>query len=74
MNLKPLVEVKHPASADEITQWRDGYAWLAGGTWLFSDTSRDRHADRSRPPPLAGAGGLSRRIDHRRGALNWVDS
>ncbi len=37
MNLNTVVEVRHPASADEITQWRDGYAWLAGGTWLFSE-------------------------------------
>ena len=37
MNLNTVVEVKRPASADEITQWRDGYAWLAGGTWLFSE-------------------------------------
>ena len=25
-----------PRSADEIVKWQDGYAWLAGGTWLFS--------------------------------------
>ena len=37
MNLNSVVEVKRPASADEIRQWRDGYAWLAGGTWLFSE-------------------------------------
>jgi CO/xanthine dehydrogenase FAD-binding subunit len=37
MNLNTVIEVKRPASADEITQWRDGYAWLAGGTWLFSE-------------------------------------
>ena len=37
MNLNTVVEVKHPASADEITRWLDGYAWLAGGTWLFSE-------------------------------------
>jgi CO/xanthine dehydrogenase FAD-binding subunit len=37
MNLDTVVEVKRPASEDEITQWRDGYAWLAGGTWLFSE-------------------------------------
>jgi CO/xanthine dehydrogenase FAD-binding subunit len=37
MNLNTIAEVKHPASADDITQWRDGYAWLAGGTWLFSE-------------------------------------
>jgi CO/xanthine dehydrogenase FAD-binding subunit len=37
MNLNTVVEVKRPGSADEITQWRNGYAWLAGGTWLFSE-------------------------------------
>jgi CO/xanthine dehydrogenase FAD-binding subunit len=37
MNLNTIVEVKRPGSADQIGQWRDGYAWLAGGTWLFSE-------------------------------------
>jgi CO/xanthine dehydrogenase FAD-binding subunit len=37
MNLNTITEVKRPTSADQITQWRDGYAWLAGGTWLFSE-------------------------------------
>jgi CO/xanthine dehydrogenase FAD-binding subunit len=37
MNLDTVVEVKRPASADEITEWCDGSAWLAGGTWLFSE-------------------------------------
>src|SRR5712671_2811777 len=37
MNLNTITEVKRPASADDITQWRDGYAWLGGGTWLFSE-------------------------------------
>ena len=37
MNLNTVVAVKRPASADEIAPWRDGYAWLAGGTWLFSE-------------------------------------
>jgi hypothetical protein len=36
MNLNTITEVKRPSSADQITQWRDNYAWLAGGTWLFS--------------------------------------
>jgi CO/xanthine dehydrogenase FAD-binding subunit len=36
LNLNTVTEVKCPSSADEITEWRDGYAWLAGGTWLFS--------------------------------------
>jgi len=37
MNLNTITEVKRPGSAEEITRWRDGYAWLAGGTWLFSE-------------------------------------
>jgi len=37
MNLNTITEVKRLASADEITRWPDGYAWLAGGTWLFSE-------------------------------------
>ena len=37
MNLNTIKEILHPSSVDEISQWRDGYAWLAGGTWLFSE-------------------------------------
>jgi CO/xanthine dehydrogenase FAD-binding subunit len=37
MNLGTVTEVKRPRSADEIGRWRDGYSWLAGGTWLFSE-------------------------------------
>lgn len=37
MNLNTIAEVKRPASADEIGPWRPNYAWLAGGTWLFSE-------------------------------------
>ncbi len=37
MNLHTITEVKRPASADDIRDWRNGYAWLAGGTWLFSE-------------------------------------
>ena len=36
-NLNTITEVKLPSAAEDITQWRDGYAWLAGGTWLFSE-------------------------------------
>ena len=36
MNLNTVTEIKHPASTAEIPEWREGYAWLAGGTWLFS--------------------------------------
>ena len=37
MNLDTITEVRRPASADEVADWRDGYAWLGGGTWLFSE-------------------------------------
>ena len=37
MNLYTVTDVQRPHSADEIRHWRDGYAWLAGGTWLFSE-------------------------------------
>ena len=37
MNLNTVTSVLRPGSADEITGWRNGYAWLAGGTWLFSE-------------------------------------
>ena len=37
MNLNTVTEVRHPASADEVAEWRDGYAWVGGGTWLFSE-------------------------------------
>ena len=37
MNLNTIVEIKRPDSAEQIREWRDGYAWLAGGTWLFSE-------------------------------------
>ena len=36
MNLNTVTEIKRPGSAEEIREWREGYAWLAGGTWLFS--------------------------------------
>src|SRR5271154_3868214 len=37
MNLTTIAEVKRPASVADIDGWRDGYSWLAGGTWLFSE-------------------------------------
>jgi CO/xanthine dehydrogenase FAD-binding subunit len=36
MNLNTITEVKRPATAEEIPRWQEGYAYLAGGTWLFS--------------------------------------
>lgn len=36
MNLNTVTEVKRPSSTDEIPRWQEGFAYLAGGTWLFS--------------------------------------
>ncbi len=41
MNLNTITAIRHPASAGEIEHWRVGYAWLAGGTWLFSEPQPD---------------------------------
>ena len=37
MNLGTISEVKRPGSIADVDGWRDGYSWLAGGTWLFSE-------------------------------------
>jgi CO/xanthine dehydrogenase FAD-binding subunit len=37
MDINTIREIRRPAAADEITQWRNGFAWLGGGTWLFSE-------------------------------------
>jgi len=37
MNLNTVTELRHPTSAAEIAEWHNGFAWLAGGTWLFSE-------------------------------------
>lgn len=63
MNLNTITEVKRPSAADAITEWRPGYAWLGGGTWLFSepqvttDTLIDLDAF-AWPALTADAGGL----------------
>jgi CO/xanthine dehydrogenase FAD-binding subunit len=36
MNLNTITKVKRPVATDEIPRWQEGYAYLAGGTWLFS--------------------------------------
>ena len=37
MDLNTIQEIRHPASADSVKKWEPGFAWLAGGTWLFSE-------------------------------------
>lgn len=37
MDLHTIQEVRRPSSADSVKNWEHGFAWLAGGTWLFSE-------------------------------------
>jgi CO/xanthine dehydrogenase FAD-binding subunit len=37
MDLNTIAEVVEPRQRDRIPQWSAGDAWLAGGTWLFSE-------------------------------------
>jgi CO/xanthine dehydrogenase FAD-binding subunit len=37
MNLDTVTHIRRPAAAEEVQHWRPGDAWLAGGTWLFSE-------------------------------------
>lgn len=41
MDLNTVSEVARPSARDEIPDWRDSDAWLAGGTWLFSEPQPD---------------------------------
>jgi CO/xanthine dehydrogenase FAD-binding subunit len=37
MDLNTITAVAHPTSRDQLPDWTAGDAWLAGGTWLFSE-------------------------------------
>src|SRR6516162_1888670 len=37
MDLNSITQMYRPTSIDFLPEWREGYAWLAGGTWLFSE-------------------------------------
>lgn len=37
MDLNTVTEVARPVTREQARDWRDGDAWLAGGTWLFSE-------------------------------------
>jgi CO/xanthine dehydrogenase FAD-binding subunit len=43
MNLNTVTQFKQPLSVEEISEWSDGCAWLAGGTWLFSTPQIGTH-------------------------------
>src|ERR1700731_206098 len=37
MDLNTIKEVAHPRKREQLPVWTAGDAWLAGGTWLFSE-------------------------------------
>ena len=41
MDLNTITTVLRPKRPEEVDSWSDGYAWLAGGTWLFSEPQLD---------------------------------
>src|SRR5437867_6368507 len=43
MDLNTITEVRRPANANAVTKWENGFAWLAGGTWLFSEPQINTH-------------------------------
>jgi CO/xanthine dehydrogenase FAD-binding subunit len=43
MDLHTVNRVRRPARSEEIASWEAGFAWLAGGTWLFSEPQVNIH-------------------------------
>ena len=37
MDLHTIKTVRRPSRPEEVKTWANGHAWLAGGTWLFSE-------------------------------------
>ena len=64
MDLNTITAVAHPKARRELPVWTAGDAWLAGGTWLFSEpqdhlTRLIDLADLKWPALTIGANGLS---------------
>jgi len=64
MDLNTIRAVAHPASREQLPVWTAGDAWLAGGTWLFSEpqthlTRLIDLTDLKWPALTIGEGGLS---------------
>jgi CO/xanthine dehydrogenase FAD-binding subunit len=38
MDLHGVTEFYQPTRLELVPKWREGFAWLAGGTWLFSES------------------------------------
>ena len=64
MDINTIETVLRPRLQADLPDWRDGDAWLAGGTWLFSEPQRHlrRLVDLGGlgwPPAVIDASGLS---------------
>src|ERR1700741_3922716 len=63
MDLNTVIAIARPRRRAEMPVWRAGDAWLAGGTWLFSEPQPAvrRLVDLTElgwPPLVTDAGGL----------------
>src|SRR5476651_810992 len=43
MDLNTITEIRKPSRMEDVKQWQSGYAWLGGGTWLFSEPQISTH-------------------------------
>ena len=43
MDLNTIKEIVRPTDAEAVKNWQNGHAWLAGGTWLFSEPQPSTH-------------------------------
>jgi CO/xanthine dehydrogenase FAD-binding subunit len=64
VDLPTVQTMLRPATPDEVGMWTPGHAWLAGGTWLFSEPQLATHtlvdlAGLGWPPWVADADGLT---------------
>lgn len=41
MDLNTITDIRQPKTPEEIGPWEKGFAWLGGGTWLFSEPQVD---------------------------------
>ena len=78
MDLNTIREVAHPQSRAQLPVWTAGDAWLAGGTWLFSEpqvhlTRLIDLTDLKWPALTIGDTDLTHRRDLHRGAARRAD-
>jgi CO/xanthine dehydrogenase FAD-binding subunit len=64
MDLNTITAVARPTARDQLPVWTAGDAWLAGGTWLFSEPQADLRrlidlTDLGWPPLTISESGLS---------------